>query len=303
MKTSPIFHLQTQNKLPLRIASRMAASLLALWLIQSAGAAANSQLTTFEYKRVGDEVLLLDVCVPPPAADAATTHLRPVVITVHGGGWGSVDRKTDFPPVLEALTLGGYIYVSMDYRLNPKYHWPAFCEDVDDAVAWMKAHVAEYGGDPDRMAILGYSAGGQLAFRTAVLDQPPHQLRALIGLAPATDFLEDLGRRGGPNQWMRQVMGCPDDEPLEKILLKMYERSPINLLHEGMPPILILQGTEDRTVPLQKSLNIQRKIEENHWRVPCEIYRIEGAPHRQTEWDKFDLGYKKKLLDWLGEHL
>jgi alpha-L-fucosidase 2 len=191
----------------------------------------------------------------------------------------------------------------MDYRLSPKYRWPASRDDVNDAVAWTKTHVQEYGGDPDRIAILGYSAGGQLAFWAAIADQAPHKLKALVGLAPTTDFLEDLGRRGGPSKALRDLMDCQDNEPLERTLLRLYNASPINFIHGGMPPILLIHGTEDRSVPFQQSVHVQRRIEDNRWGVACEIYRVEGAPHRQTEWDRFDQGYRRRLLAWLGEHL
>ena len=263
------------------------------------------RLTTVEYKRVGEEVLLLDVRAPQRPASTVNdkSNLRPVVITVHGGGWGSGDRKTDFPSVLQTLTDAGYICVSMDYRLSPKHRWPACREDVEDAVGWTKAHIREHGGDPDRMAILGYSAGGQLAFWAAIRDQPPHKLKALIGLAPATDFLEDLGRRSGPSKALRDLMDCQDGEPFEKTLLRLYDASPINHLHAALPPILLIHGTEDRSVPLQQSIHIQQKLGEKRWRLPCEIYKVEGAPHRQADWDKHDPRYKQKLLDWIGERL
>lgn len=274
--------------------------LLVQFLSQSAVATTNAQLTTVEYKRVGAEALLLDVCVP---AQDGKTQLRPVVIAVHGGGWGSGDRKTDFPSVLQALTEGGYIYVSMDYRLSPKHRWPACRDDVADAVTWTKSQIREHGGDPDRMAMLGYSAGGQLAFWAAISNQPPHQLKALVGLAPTTDFLEDLGRRSGPSPALRDLMNCEADEAFEKTLLRLYAASPINYLHESMPPILLIHGTEDRSVPFQQSVHIQQKIQEKRWKLECELYQIKGAPHRQSEWDKFNPDYKQKLLDWLGKHL
>jgi len=282
---------------------RVAAALLALLLVQAAGASAGSRLTTVEYKRVGGEALLLDISVPDLTANVGQSGLLPVVIVVHGGGWGSGDRKTDIQPVLQTLTAGGYIYVSMDYRLSPKHRWPSCREDVEDAVEWTKAHMQEHGGDPDRIGILGYSAGGQLAFWAAIRDRPPHPLKALIGLAPTTDFLEDLGRRAGPSKALRDLMDCQDNEPFERTLLRLHEASPINYIHAGMPPMLLIHGTEDRSVPLQQSVHIQRKIEDHKWDVPCEIYRIEGAPHRQAEWDSFGEGYKKKLLEWLGERL
>ena len=274
---------------------RLAVTLPALLIFSAVGALGQPTLTTIEYKQAGDEGLLLDVCAPEHPVGSPC----PVVIVVHGGGWGSGDRKTMMTAVLETLTQGGYLYVSMDYRLSPQSRWPACREDVHDAVAWTKAHVAEYGGDPDRMAILGYSAGGQLAFWEAIDNAPPHPLKGLVGVAPATDFLFDLGRRGGPSKALRDLINCAEDEAFEKTLLRLYEASPINYLHEAMPPILLLQGTEDRTVPLQQSVHIEKKIKDNHWKVPCDLYRVDGAPHRQSEWDEHDASYRAKLIDWL----
>lgn len=282
---------------------RILVGLLVPLALSGASAAADPQVTTLEYKRVGDEVLLLDIGAPDPAASAGSSGLRPVVIVVHGGGWAGGDRKTDIPSILQTLNAGGYLYVAMDYRLRPKHPWPACRDDVADAVAWTKAHIRDHGGDPDRIAILGYSAGGHLAFWAAIRDQPPHALKGLIGLAPATDLLEDLGRRGGPDPGMRRFMDGKDGDSLGTILARLYEASPINALHDGMPPILLLHGTEDRSVPFQQSFHIKRKIADNHWNVPCELQPIVGAPHRQSDWEKFDREYRAKLLAWLGEHL
>jgi acetyl esterase/lipase len=291
------------NTTPRSIWSCAFVALLSLCFLSSVDAATNASLTTIEYKRVGDERLRLDVCAPTNTASSLLTNLRPVVITIHGGGWGSGDRKTDFPTVLQTLTDAGYIYVSMDYRLSPAHRWPACREDVEDAVAWTKTNIAKHGGDPERIAVLGYSAGGQLAFWAAIRDQPPHRLKGVIGLAPATDFLEDLGRRSGPSIALRDLMNCDNGEPFETTLRRLYEASPINHLHEQMPSILLIHGTEDRSVPFQQSLHIQQKIQEKQWRLECEVFKIEGAPHRQTDWEKFDPAYKEKLLDWLGVHL
>lgn len=286
----------------------IARSLRVLGLALTLGlpAMADPQLTTLPYKEVDGEPLLLDIRRPDPEAPASTDAGWPVVLVVHGGGWGSGDRKTLIPSVLEALAEAGFLCVSIDYRLSPQHRWPACREDVDDALAWTKANVSKHGGDPDRMAILGYSAGGQLAFWAAIRDEDPPKLKALVGLAPATDLLEDLGRRGGPSKAMRDLMDYREEEPFEQILLKMYQASPINHLHDQLPPILLIHGNDDRSVPFQQSLHIQHKIEDNQWEVPCEIYEIDGAPHRQSEWDRHDRqddGYKRKLVEWLGKQL
>lgn len=263
----------------------------------------SARVSTCEYKRVDGEALLLDVGLPAPSVDSNAGGLLPVVVVVHGGGWGSGDRKTAIRPVLAALVQGGYAYVSVDYRLSPANRWPACRDDVDDALQWTKASISRHGGDPDRIAILGYSAGGQLAFWAAINDRGPQKIKGLIGLAPATDFLEDLGRRSGPSVALRDLMDASEEEPFAQTLMRLYQASPINHLHEDLPPILLIHGTEDRSVHFQQSLNIQGKIKEKGWEVPCEVYPVEGAPHRQSEWDRFDQGYKVKLLDWLEVHL
>lgn len=278
---------------------RLLISLVAVLAGGSISATAAPSLTEVEYKQVDGKPLLLDVCVPEGAGE----QKRPVVIVVHGGGWGSGDRKTMIAPVLETLTGAGYMFVSIDYRLSPAFRWPACREDTEDAVAWTKEHIADYGGDPDRIGLLGYSAGGQLAFWAAIRDQPPHRIKALVGLAPTTDFLEDLGRRGGPSKALLDLMGFDDETPLKDVLLKLHETSPIHHLHHGLPPILLIHGTEDLTVPFQQSLHIQRRIAEMKWKVPCEIHRVEGAPHRQSEWDQHDKSYREALVEWLGQHL
>lgn len=258
---------------------------------------------TIAYKEVDGRRLLLDVCSPQTAPDGQPQAGLPVLVVVHGGGWGSGDRKTVIKPVLNTLTEHGYLYVSIDYRLSPQSRWPACREDVEDAVAWTKQNIGQHGGDPERIGVLGYSAGGQLAFWAAINDRAPNKLKAVVGLAPATDFLEDLGRRSGPSVALRDLMNCVDNEPLGQTLQRLYEASPINFLHDQMPPILLIHGTDDRSVPVQQSLHIQHKIEEKKWPVPCEVYRVEGAGHRQTEWDQFDPGYREKLIDWLQAHL
>src|SRR5262249_5209573 len=83
----------------------------------------------------------------------------PVVIFLHGGGWISGTRKTYLPYMAEAVQ-AGYVAVSVSYRLAPADRFPAAVHDVKCAVRWLRAHSARYGIDPQRMGVVGYSAGG-----------------------------------------------------------------------------------------------------------------------------------------------
>lgn len=98
--------------------------------------------------------------------DLFTTDLRrdaPVLVFVHGGGFVMGDKRTQGLPfydnIGEFAVTSGFVGVTMTYRLAPAYPWPAGSEDVAAAVTWLRAHVAEYGGDPKRIFLMGQSAG------------------------------------------------------------------------------------------------------------------------------------------------
>jgi triacylglycerol lipase len=98
--------------------------------------------------------------------DLFTTDLRrdaPVLVFVHGGGFVMGDKRTQGLPFYDNVgdfaVRSGFVGVTMTYRLAPAYPWPAGSEDVAAAVAWLRTHVAAYGGDPKRIFLIGQSAG------------------------------------------------------------------------------------------------------------------------------------------------
>ena len=104
-----------------------------------------------------DERHLLDVHYPTPTPGAK----RPVVIYVHGGGWGRGDKRLGNN--MAALYVAhGAVFVSVNYGLAPQTRYPGFLDDLAAAVRWVKDNVARYGGDPDRLSLVGHSAGAHL---------------------------------------------------------------------------------------------------------------------------------------------
>lgn len=85
----------------------------------------------------------------------------PVMVFVHGGGWQWGD-KASVAALVAACNREGYVFVSTNYRLAPDAEFPAWPEDVAAAIAWVHEHVAEYGGDPDQLCLMGHSAGAHL---------------------------------------------------------------------------------------------------------------------------------------------
>ncbi len=250
--------------------------------------------TDIEYGEAGGEKLLLDACVPNGGGPF------PVAILVHGGGWSSGDKLRGHIPVLESLTTAKFTWFSINYRLAPKYHWPACLDDVETAIRWVKTHAAEYKGDPQQVALIGYSAGGHLVCQAVVTGKDDIRVQAVVGLAPPTDHVADSERRGGLSPSMTNLVdrAMPLTDETRAVLRAI---SPINFVKPGLPPFLLIQGTADKSVPYEQSVNFQAKLKEAG--VPCELLTIQGAPHRLTEWDEFDPSYKEKMIGWLKQTL
>lgn len=112
---------------------------------------------------------LLDVYRPA----AGTDGNAPVLLQVHGGGWMIGNKDQQGIPLMHHLAAKGWVCVAINYRLAPRDPFPAQIIDVKRAIAWIREHIAEYGGDPDYIAITGGSAGGHLTALAAVTANDP----------------------------------------------------------------------------------------------------------------------------------
>lgn len=261
-------------------------------------------LRDLEYGRAGDEALLLDLHLP-----AATGNGKyPVVLLIHGGGWtggdkGGTDRPgsgADISPLFQALDDSPFLWCSMNYRLAPAHRWPACLEDVETAVRWLKLHAAEYGGDPSRLAVIGHSAGGHLALLSGELADRSSKIQAVVGIAPVSDHEQDLPQRGGLSPSLQSLLGLPK-EPTPAALEKLRDISPIHHVRPDMPPILIVHGDEDRTVPLAQSLHFCETARGAG--VPCDLMIIPAAGHRLADLSQKDPAYPYRMVEWLKTHL
>ena len=108
------------------------------------------------YVEKGHERQVLDIYTPKGAKDL------PVVFWIHGGGWQTGDKK-DVQIKPQVFNDRGFVFVSTNYRLLPNVDMATLIRDVAKAAGWVHAHIADYGGDPKRMFVMGHSAGAQLA--------------------------------------------------------------------------------------------------------------------------------------------
>ena len=255
-----------------------------------------------EYGTAGGERLLLDANVPDGPGPF------PVAILVHGGGWSAGDKSgsdkpgngADISPWFAPLTEARFVWFSINYRLAPAHRWPACLEDVQTAICWVKAHAAEFKGDPRRVVLVGHSAGGQLVCLAAVLAGDDTRVQAVVGFAPVTNFEQDLAARGGLSKSLQGLHNRPQAVTDDALAL-LRDTSPINHVHAGLPPFLLIHGTADKSVPFQQSLDFQAKIRAAGG--ACALIEIKDAPHSLVAWETIDTSYKARMIDWLRRQL
>ncbi|WP_052573011.1 alpha/beta hydrolase [Haloferula sp. BvORR071] len=254
-------------------------------------AAEEKRLVDVEYAKAGDVSLRLDAVVPEGDGPF------PIAILIHGGGWGSGDKAQDFGALEGPLAKSGIAWFSINYRLAPEHRWPACIEDVQAAICWVKAHAAEYRCDPKRVALVGYSAGGQLAALAAIRAEGEARVQAVVGLAPAVELVEDTKRRGpvvGPA--MRNLLDLPEAMD-EAALKKIATISPAEEVRAGLPPFLLVQGTADKSVRHLDTLAFAERLKKVE--VACEVFEMKDAQHRIADWGKFSPEYGEKVAEWL----
>ncbi len=163
----------------------------------------------------------------------------PLILFFYGGTWRYGQREW-YRFVGESLADHGFVVVIPDYRTAPDVTFPAFVEDAARAAAWTRGNAARLGADPQRMFLMGHSAGAHIAALLATdarwldaVDMKPRDFRAFIGVAGPYDFLPIWNPR------MKEVF--PDDGHLT-------DTQPIHFVDGDEPPMLLLRGDQDIVV-------------------------------------------------------
>ena len=215
----------------------------------------------------------------------------PLVAFIHGGGWRNGDKRSGLHRVAAFVESGEFVGASIGSRLRSEAIWPAQIHDCKAAIRWLRAHADEFGFDPDRITVMGSSAGGHLV--------------AMLGTSGGVKKLEgDLGKHQGVSSRVNCVIdefgptnfltmndfpGKMDhlakDSPESKLLGRQItevpelvrEASPITHVTKDDPPILILHGTKDPLVPYQQSVAFAETLRKAG--VTVTLQKIENGEH------------------------
>ena len=220
----------------------------------------------------------------------------PAVIIAHGGGWEAGDKVTYVTPLFEPLAKAGVAWFSIDYRLTPAFRNADQLADFRQAVRFVRTNAARFRVDPNRIAILGESASGQLVAQLATERLPG--VAAVVSFYGVYDFLQ-MTPSSGPRSVAVRLFGLADGAGDAQDVLTQF--SPLYHVQPGMPPLLLIQGTGDRLHA--QAVTFAERLQAVG--APYDQFDVPGAPHGVENWEGHAgwLAYKEKLVRWLKERL
>ncbi|GJI99986.1 hypothetical protein RugamoR64_05250 [Duganella rhizosphaerae] len=201
------------------------------------------RIADLTYAQYGERCLKLDLYLPLAArADGG----MPVVVLVHGGGWRAGFRA-EFAPMAVRLAQHGYAAVAISYRLSGEAAYPAAIDDTQAAVRWVRDHAGLYHLNPQRIALAGGSAGGQIASLAGVTGHPESAVQAIVNIDGLSDFTAEaaLKYEDDPAKQPSAAGAWFGGRYAEKSAL-WAEASPIRYVRAGMPPMLFIASAQPR---------------------------------------------------------
>lgn len=271
---------------------------LLVWLLSfGGGLSARAELRKdIEFAKAEGVSLTLDAYVPDGAGPF------PAVVIVHGGGFTRGDKQTFVPPLFEPLTQAGFAWFTINYRLYPQVKFPAPLADIEAALGFVKQHAKEYKVDLRRVVLMGESAGGALVSFVGVRQQSPLKLAAVVAFYGVHDWelraRHEREGKAGASVW-REFYGVgADDAP--GALQRMRAVSAITHVKKGLPPFLLIHGTEDPQVNYQQSVVFQQRLRAAG--NVCELITVTGGPHGMGVVTKFP-ETQVKMNAWLKQTL
>jgi len=309
-----------RNPDPFRLTRRLGLSLAVALLLTPAGVAQEPEKGVppgvrlhrgLAYLPDGDPAQKLDLYLPATLPEMPL----PLIVHIHGGGWRAGNK---FPcPVAHYARLG-YAVASVGYRFSQKAVFPAQIQDCQAAIRWLRAHAATHHLDPDRVGVVGGSAGGHLSALVGTTGGkgifPPigghtdtsDRVQAVCDIYGPADFTTVVRQAGEdpnvknifpfntPSDPYSSLIGAPLDDTA-----KAQAVSPVHHVSKDNPPFLILHGTHDALVPYAQSVQFEAALKAAG--VPVWLQTLPGAGHGGPSfaWP----GVQQLMRDFFDKHL
>ena len=238
----------------------------------------------------GDLAQKLDLYLPEKPAD----HPLPLIVHIHGGGWMGGNK---FPCPVMGMVAKGYAVASVEYRFSQKAKFPAQIQDCQAAIRWLRANSKPHNIDPERIGVVGGSAGGHLSALVGTAggkkafgpiggnDELSDRVQAVCDIYGPANFstviqqadddrnVRNIFKFNSPNDPYSQLIGVS----LEGNKEKTDAVSPVHYVSKDSPPMLILHGTHDSLVPYAQSEEFAVALKEKG--VEVWLQKLPGSGH------------------------
>lgn len=222
-------------------------------------------------------------------ADLPRDAKAPVLLQVPGGAWAIGMRRPQSYALLSHMAERGWVCLSIDYRVSPKNTWPDHIVDVKRAIAWIKENIADYGGDPDFVAVTGGSAGGHLSSLAALTPNDPQwqpgfedadtSVVAAVPIYGRYDWFTSHG--SGRKEFIAFLQKFVVKKPFAQNRQTYLDASSIRRLRADAPPFFVLHGQDDSIIPVGEGREFASALRE----VSASTVAYAEIPHAQHAFD------------------
>jgi len=202
-----------------------------------------------------------------PARRRAGKELSPVLVFIYGGGWTDGSRSL-YRFLGNAYAAKGFTVAVPDYRLHPEARYPDFVDDAALALRWVTDHVSEFGGNADRIHLMGHSAGAHIGAllcldeaHLAAVDLAPHAITSFTGISGPYSF---------------NPLEIDSTRAIFEHLDNIDIARPIKHAHGEAPPMLLLHSKPDKTVGIHNSEHLHAAITDAGGKAQHIAYSLPG---------------------------
>jgi len=208
-----------------------------------------------------------------------------VIVVFHGGGWRGGNKQSEKIASIFQATTQGYAVVSANYRFSYEVFWPKPLYDAKAVIRFLRANTYKYNLDTKKIVVWGASAGGHIVEMLGATNYHPAYEDLSMGNKYASSAVQGIvAWYGVADLRTLTKAGTPAADKIMGFDVKAhkartYYADPINLVTKNFPPILLVHGTYDKTVPYVQSLLMERKVNKVTGRRTAELITFYGAAH------------------------
>jgi acetyl esterase/lipase len=223
---------------------------------------------------------------------------RPGVIAIHGGGWVGGSKDQYGPRVCGRYVEKGFVCANVEYRLAKAATAPAAVTDVLNAAHWFETNAKKYNVDTKRIVVTGGSAGGHLSLMVGMTPKsaklgPPAKVAAVVDFYGITDVGDQFD---GPHKQDYAVTWVPEQSGRLELASRV---SPMTYVRKGLPPILVIHGDADSTVPYEHSVKLVKALRDAG--DDAELVSVPQGEHGFPK-AKEDEIYEQNIWPFLKKH-